>query len=153
MRARTSEWFECKVRYSKTLEDGTNKKVKELYTVDALSFAESEGRIIDEMSHYISGDYEVTDIKKAAYSEIFFSNEETADRWYKVKMAYITLDEKTNKEKRQNVVYLVQAASVNGAVKNTDEMMKTSMADYTIVSVVETQIMDVIEHLTKEDAE
>lgn len=86
MRSRTAEWFECKIRYEKTMEDGMQKKVTEAYTVDALSFTEAEQRIIEEMSSYISGEFEVADIKKAPYKEIFFSEEDMADRWYKAKL-------------------------------------------------------------------
>lgn len=146
MRTRSSTWFETKVQFEKTIEDGTQKKVKELYTVDALSFTEAENRITDEMSDYISGEFDVVDIKKASYKEIFFSDSATADRWYKTKVQFITIDEKTEKEKRSNVYYLVQAASLREAVKNIDEVMGGSMRDYAIASVAETVIMDVFEY-------
>ncbi|MDO4934086.1 MAG: DUF4494 domain-containing protein, partial [Prevotella sp.] len=100
MRSRTAEWFECKIRYEKTLEDGMQKKVTEAYTVDALSFTEAEQRIMEEMSAYISGEFDVADIKKAAYKEIFFSDDDTADHWSKAKLQFITIDEKSGKEKR-----------------------------------------------------
>lgn len=146
MRSRTTTWFECKIRYDKTMEDGTQKKVTELYVVDALSFTEAEASITEEMSAYISGEFEVRDIKKAAYGEIFFSEEPAADRWYKAKLQFITLDEKTDKEKRSTVNYLVHAGSFNGAVHNIDEVMGKTMIDYVIASVAETQVMDVFEH-------
>jgi len=146
MRTRTTTWFECKIRYEKMMEDGMQKKVTELYVVDALSFTEAESAIIDEMSAYISGEFEVRDIKKAPYGEIFFSDEPSADRWYKAKLQFITIDEKTEKEKRSNVNYLVHAATFNGAVHNIDEVMGKTMIDYSIASVAETQIMDVFEH-------
>mgnify|MGYP004554372869 FL=1 len=146
MRTRTTTWFECKIRYEKMMEDGMQKKVTELYVVDALSFTEAEKTITEEMSAYISGEFEVRDIKKAPYGEIFFSDEPTADRWYKAKLQFITLDEKTEKEKRSNVNYLVHAATFNGAVHNIDEVMGKTMIDYAIASVAETQIMDVFEH-------
>lgn len=149
MRSRTATWFECKIRYEKTMEDGIQKKVTEAYVVDALSFSEAEERIIEEMSSYISGEFNVTDIKKAPYGEIFFSDQEMADRWYKAKLQFITLDEKTEKEKRSNVNYLVQAGSFNGAVKNLEEVMGGTMIDYSIVSVNETTLMDVFEHMAK----
>lgn len=146
MRSRTTSWFECKIRYEKTMEDGTQKKVTELYTVDALSFTEAEASIIEEMSAYISGEFEVRDIKKAAYGEIFFSDAPSADRWYKAKLMFITIDEKTEKEKRSSVNYLVHADTLQTAVKNIDEVMGGTMIDYTIASLAETQIMDVFEH-------
>lgn len=150
MRSRTAEWFECKIRYEKTLDDGMQKKVTEAYTVDALSFTEAEQRIMEEMSSYISGEFDVTDIKKAAYKEIFFSDEDTADRWYKAKLQFITIDEKSGKEKRSNVNYLVNAGTLNGAVKNIGDVMNDTMIDYVIASVAETQLMDVFEYKKKE---
>ena len=94
MRTRTATWFETKIQYEKTMEDGLQKKVKEQYVVDALSFTEAEKRITEEMSSYISGAFDVADIKKATYKEIFFSDEATADRWYKAKVQFITIDER-----------------------------------------------------------
>ena len=146
MRSRTTTWFECKIRYEKTMEDGTQKKVTETYTVDALSFTEAEASIMEEMSAYISGEFEVRDIKKAAYGEVFFSDSPSADRWYKTKLQFITIDDKTEKEKRSNVNYLVHALSLPEAVKSIDEVMGGTMIDYVIASVAETQIMDVFEH-------
>lgn len=146
MRSRSANWFECKIRYEKTMEDGLQKKVTESYTVDALSFTEAEQRIMEEMSSYISGEFEVADIKKASYKEIFFSDQELADRWYKAKLQFITIDEKTEKEKRSNVNFLVQAGTLNGAVKNIDEAMGGTMIDYSIAAVNETTLMDVFEY-------
>ena len=152
MRSRTATWFECKIRYEKVMEDGLQKKVTETYVVDALSFSEAEERIIEEMSSYISGEFDVADIKKAPDKEIFFSDDELADRWYKAKLQFITIDEKTEKEKRSSVNYLCQAGSFNGAVKNVEEVMGTTMIDYVIASIAETTIMDVYEYAkTKKD--
>ena len=93
-------WFECKIRYEKTLENGMVKKVTEPYLVDALSFTEAEARIIEEMKPFISGEFTVSDIKRANYSELFFCDEDAADRWFKSKLLFITLDEKSGNEKK-----------------------------------------------------
>lgn len=150
MRSRTAIWFECKVRYEKVTEEGTQKKVTEQYVVDALSFSEAEQRIIEEMSAYISGEYEITDVKKATYKEIFFSDCETEDRWYKAKLMFITIDERTEKEKRSAVTYLVQAGTLDGAVKNINEVMGGTMIDYEKSTVSKTKIMDVFEYVAKQ---
>src|SRR5574344_206067 len=149
MRSRSAIWFECKIRYEKTQEDGLLKKTTETYVVNALSFTEAENRIIDEMSSCISGAFEVKTIKIANYKEIFFSEEDSADKWYKAKLSFITIDEKTDKEKRSNVMYLVNAGSLNAAVKNIDEVMGSTMIDYVISSVNETTLMDVYEYKKK----
>ncbi|MBO5592251.1 MAG: DUF4494 domain-containing protein [Prevotella sp.] len=146
MRSRTAIWFECKIAYEKVMEDGLQKKVNEGYVVDALSFTEAEKRIMEEMSSYISGEFTIKDIKIAPYKEIFFSDEELADRWYKAKLEFITIDEKTEKEKRSAVNYLVQAGTLKGAVGNIESVMGTTMIDYVIASVAETKLMDVFEY-------
>ena len=146
MRSRTAIWFECKIAYEKVMEDGLQKKVNENYVVDALSFTEAEKRIMEEISSYISGEFTIKDIKIAPYKEIFFSDEEMADRWYKAKLEFITIDEKTEKEKRSAVNYLVQAGTLKGAVGNIESVMGTTMIDYVIASVTETKLMDVFEY-------
>ena len=136
-------WFECKIRYEKVMENGMQKKVTEPYLVDALSFTEAEARIIEEMTPFISGEFTVSDIKRANYSELFPSEEEAADRWFKCELVFITLDEKSGAEKKTSTQVLVQAADLRDAVKKLDEGMKGTMADYQIASVAETAIMDV----------
>ena len=150
MRSRTATWFECRIRYEKTMEDGMQKKVTENYVVDALSFSEAEERITEEMSVYVSGEFDIVDIKIAPYAEVFFADSDAADKWYKAKLAFITLDEKTQKEKRSAVNYLVNAGSLNGSVKASDERMSQSMVDYSTVSVNETTLLDVFEYKKKE---
>ena len=93
-------WFECSIRYEKTMESGMNKIVTEKYLIDALSFTEAEARIIEEITPFISGEFTVVDIKRANYSELFPCDEEAADRWFKCKLIFITLDEKSGAEKK-----------------------------------------------------
>lgn len=147
MRSKSSTWFEAKIQYEKVMEDGLQKKVVEQYVVDALSYAEAENRIIEEMSAYISGEYEVKDLKKAPYKEIFFDDQDPqADRYYKAKLEFITIDEKTEKEKRSRVTYLVQASDLHRAMKNVDEVMSGTMIDYEACCIDDTKIIDVFEY-------
>ncbi len=143
MRSRTANWFECKVKYTKTMEDGLEKDVTELYVVNAESFADAEKSVVE--APFTAEAVEVKGIKQAPYKEIFFSDEAGADRWYKAKLQFITIDEKTEKEKRSNVNYLVQASTLNGAVKSIDEVMGGTMIDYVQANVGETKIVDVFE--------
>ncbi len=147
-----NEWFECKVKYERTMDDGKVKKVNEPYLVDALSFTEAEERIIEERKHYMSGEFQVSDIKRARYAELFETDDESADRWFKVKLTFITLDEKTGAEKKTSQNVLVQAADLRDAVKRLDEGMKSSMMDYVISSVAESPLLDVYHYRPKQDA-
>ena len=144
-------WFECKIRYEKVMENGMQKKVTEPYLVDALSFTEAESRIIEEMTPFISGEFEVAGVAKANYNELFPSEEESAYRWFKCKLWFITLDEKTGAEKRTASNVLVQAYDLRDAIKKLDEGMKDTMADYVIASVSETAIMDVYPYEAEPD--
>ena len=146
MRSRTAEWFETKIRYEKMMEDGMQKKTTEAYVVDALTFTEAEETITEEMRAYITGDFVITDIKKAQYKEVFFSDNPNDDKWYKVKLQFIILDEKSGKEKLSAVNYLVQSNTLQNAVKNIEEVMNTGMQDWKLAAMTETALIDVFEH-------
>ncbi len=86
-------WFECSIRYEKVAENGMNRKVTEAYLVDALSF--TEARIIEEMNPYINGEFTVSGVKRAGYSELFPSEEDAAGAflrtWTSWRTPYIPL--------------------------------------------------------------
>ena len=142
-------WFECKVSFEKVWENGMQKKVTEPYLVDALSFTEAEARIIEEIRPFISGEFTVTDIKRARLSELFFN--ENGDRFYKIKVYFITLDEKSGAEKKTAAQMLAQACTLKEAIAVLEEGMKGTMADYTIASVTETMLMDVFPFSVNDD--
>lgn len=136
-----ANWFECKIRHDKTQENGSIKKVTEPFLVDALSFTEAEARIIEEQTPFVSGELNVSAVKRTKISEIFW--DDSADRWYLVKVAFITIDEKTAVEKKAISQILVAATDFKGALNSFMEGMKGTMADFEIQSITETPIMDV----------
>lgn len=156
--------YECGVRFDKMMENGTVQKVMELYLVDALTFTEAEARIINEITPFISGDFDVVTIKRTNYSEVVFDKfninseadaqfqkltransnaSEVADKWFKAKINLISVDEKTTKEKKQAYHYIINAGSINAAHDTLVGYMKGSVADYEIATLDETRIMDV----------
>lgn len=134
--------YECGVRYERTMQNGLSKKVTELYLVDALSFTEAEKRIIQEMVPYIPGEFDVVTIKRTNYSEIVENGADSADKWFKAKLMFVTFDEKTSKEKKQAVYFIVKASDINNAHTVVVEHMKTTLVDYEIATLDETKIMD-----------
>ena len=138
--------YECGVRFEKTMENGLTRKVTELYLVDALSFAEAEGRITKEMEPYISGDFDVVTIKRTNISEIVENAVDAADKWFKAKLNFITIDEKTDREKKQAVHFIVRATDINNAHSVVVEHMKGSVMDYEISTLDETKIMDLFRY-------
>ena len=135
--------FECKIKYNKVLEDGKEKMVTEKYLVSAMSFTEAEANFIKEITPYISGEFFIDDISRADYSELFLSEDESADKYYDAKLAFITLDEKSGKEKKTNVNMLVRASDMRDAMNELDEGMKGSMCDYQSVKLQENSLVDV----------
>lgn len=149
MRSRTAQWFVCGIRYEKTMEDGLQKKVTENYVINALSFTEAEERITEEMSQYISGEFDVKTCAIAPFGEVFF--DDASDKWYKAKLDFITIDERSQKEKHSHVYYLVQAGSMGGALKAIDSVMGGTMIDYVVMSLQETNYIDVFEYQKASD--
>ena len=138
-----TKWFEVRIQYNKLLENGMEKKVTEAYMTEALSHSEAEARMIEHICPYIRGEFDIATVRKAKYAEIFFANNESDNCWYKCKLSFIALDERTGQEKKTNVNILVNASDIRDAIKRLDEGMKSTMSDYVITSVAETTIIEV----------
>ena len=136
--------FETKIKYEKMMEDGTNKMVSEFYLVDAMSFAEAESRTSEEMINFSIGKFEVAAIKKVNYAEIIKAENTNSGTWFKCKLAFITIDEKTEKEKKSNVTYLVEGSDLESAKARMVKAMSTTMIDYVFIKIEETPIMDIL---------
>lgn len=148
-----AQWIEVKVRYDKTMENGLVKKVTDPYLVDALSCTEAEARIIEEVTPFISGEFNVLAVNKTKISEVFWNQRMDADRFYKVKVNYITIDEKTATEKRTASYILVQAANFTDALSRFTEGMKCTFTDYEIEAITETKIVDVYKYQVPGEAQ
>lgn len=138
----STQWYECKVKYEKTLETGTQKKVTETYLIDALSCSEAESRIIAELAPYIVGEFSVKSVKEVHFSEMF--NDPNGDKWYRAKVMFLSIDEKSGREVRNASYMLIQADSFDQAKKNLDKGMKDTMSDWELNTISETNIIDVL---------
>lgn len=146
MRSKTSTWFETKVRYDKRLDDGQEKKVTEVFTIEAISFTEAEAKITEEISAYTSGETFIKAITRAPYSEVFFFDDNTDNKWYRTKLSFAEIDDKTERKKTSCGIFLMQAKSIDDVYTLVNDIMRGQMVDYTIVSIVETPILEVLEH-------
>lgn len=146
-----TEWFECKVKYDKTMENGLIKSTTDTYLVDAISFTEAEKRFIEEIEPYMTGEFVVSDIRRARLSEIMESEDLTDDKWFKARVAYITLDEKKGTEKRTVQSILIQAKDFHTSLKNLDKGMHGTLGEWTIVSITETKIIDIYKSQPNEE--
>lgn len=140
-----TQYFETTVKYEKVMEDGMHKQVKEKYLIKAVSYSDAEEQIASESEVLSSGAFEISDIKKARYSEIFINECADIQKFYSCQLEFITLDEKSGKGKKTKHTVLVEADSLSDALKKLNEAMKGTIADYNAVCVKETNIIDVIE--------
>lgn len=144
MKQISGTWFEVKVRYEQTQEDGTEKMVTETYVYKAADFGEAYDKATKDMPTLTSGEFEITAMKIAQYKEIITQDDRTEEKYYRVKVNLIILDEKTQKEKKIACYYLVNADSVEKARKYTDAALSDEILDYVIEAVQEAKIIDVI---------
>lgn len=144
-------WFECKVKYEKIEEQtGKEKKVTEPYLVDAVSFTEAEARIYEKCGEFIHTEFLINNISKAGYSEVFPM--EDGDFWYKCKVNFIAMDEKSGKEKKISSQMLVMANSVKEAFDNLTTNLGTATFDFEITSVALSPIIDIFPYSAEEES-
>lgn len=142
-------WFGCKVKYAKMQDDGCEKVVKEEYLVDAQSFTEAESRITEEMTPFISGEFDVATVKKNGAVELFYSDNQDADKFYQIKASFISIDEKSGKELKKGVMFYVKAADFDDAMVTFKNGMKDTMGDWELNAIVETAILDAYKYEEK----
>ena len=137
-------WFECKVSYERQADSMGMKKVSESYLVDALSFTEAEERITKEISPFVSvGELEVVNIRRARIAELFLNEEAEDDRYFRAKVNFITVDEKSGSEKKTSATMIVKSDSLPNAVTELKAQLDGQMATYEIAAITDTQILDV----------
>jgi hypothetical protein len=141
-----NNWYEVRVRYDKTLENGMQKIVTETYLVDALSCTEAEARGIEEMQPFVSGELAIVSVKQKKYAELFFGD---GDRFFTAKVVYISLNEKSGGEKRTSVQMVAQADDIEQALNVVKLGMQGTMSDYCIAGLNESPIMDVFKYNDK----
>ena len=146
MRSRSDRFFLCKVAMEEMQENGIEKMVTKQYAIDALTWSDAEARISEVLAEYSKGEMEIKDIRLAKYEEIFFSESSDADKWFSAKLAYITIDEKSGKEKRKTHTHLFQASSLDDANKCIADVMKETMIDFDKTEIKDSKLFDVIEY-------
>lgn len=144
----TGKFYEVASKIATLKDDGTLITEKVLVCFQADSFSDAEKKAIEELEplSYNGAEFgldDIININPAQYREVIEVDDEAADKWYKAKLSFVTIDEKSMKEKKQNIVYLIQAKDFDHAKSGIAEFMKGSMMDYTITQLTETKIKDV----------
>ena len=144
-------WFEGKVKYIRIGEDGRERKVAEVYLLDAISYTEAESRIVQEMELITSGEFWIVGLKKSNVTEVAKSDDSNDDRWYKAKVAIIDTDEVSGREKRSFLYYLVAASDTNRALENLNKALETFLVPWEVVSIADAQITDVFSYVSESE--
>lgn len=147
-----ANWFEAKVKYVKMGEDGKEKKMSELYLLDAMSYTEAESRITENLRDMIQGDFYIVGLKKSNITELVESNDGNDDKWFKAKVNIIDADQISGKEKKSNQYYLVVGSDIDSALANLHKSLSTYVVPCEIASITDTNIMDVFPYFS-DDAE
>lgn len=165
------KWYQVKARFERVQDNGIQKMVSELYLVQAFSFGMAEAAIQKEIAPFASGEFDIVAVARKNYSEIItdkFGIESRidgearrilgqknasmeADKWFKCKLNFITLDEKSGKEKKTAQLFLVNANTALTAHELVDNFMRGSISDYEVEQVDETKILDVFKIKPKDE--
>lgn len=146
-----ANWFEGKVKYIRIGEDGRERKVAEVYLLDAMSYTEAESRIVREMEGVTSGEFWITGLKKSNVTEVVESTDVNDDRWYKAKVAIVDADEVSGREKRSFLYYLVAASDASRALENLNKALETFLVPWEVVSVSDSQVSDVFHYVSESE--
>ncbi|MBQ0089919.1 MAG: DUF4494 domain-containing protein [Prevotellaceae bacterium] len=136
-----NNWYECRVKFDKTQENGTIKKVKEIYYVEGINVTEAESRITNELTPFIVGEFEVTSVRKKKNTEVISSDCEGI--WFNAKIAIVSIDEKSGSEKVSYTTIITLANNIKDAINIVDSSMNNGMLDWRLYSITETQIIDI----------
>ena len=165
------KWYQVKARLERVQDNGSQKMVSENYLVQAFSFGMAEDAIRNEIAPFASGEFDIVAVARKNYSEIItdkFGIESRidggarrilgqknasmeADKWFKCKLNFITLDEKSGKEKKTAQFFLVNANTAMTAHELVDNFMRGSISDYEVEQVDETKILDVFKIKLKDE--
>ncbi len=146
-----NSWYTVKVKFIKEFQDGTLKRVSEPYLVNALSFTDAEARIYQEVGEYVRGEFIVSTISKTDLADIFQYDD--AQKWFKVKVAYVSEDADSGKEKKINTNFLVSANNLKDAYDRVEENLKGLMVSYEIPSIILTPIIEIYPYIPSEEVE
>lgn len=139
-------FYEVTVKSDQTQENGSQKNVSEKYLVRNVDlFAEAESKVYSELEPF-ARDLDVVSISRSKITECINKSSDTGNNFiFKVKYDYITLEEKSGKEKRTKQCVCLYADNIKEAREIVEEWLKSSMCNVDVVHIEKTQILDIYE--------
>ena len=143
-----ASWYLGKIRYQKEDEAGSLKTINEVYLVDAVSYTESEARLYKQIVTGAS-EFSVSSITRMRLADLFAFEE--GEQWFKAKVIYFSVDEKSGKEKKIVNYMLVNADGIQQALDRINESMRNFLIPYETTDITLTPILDVFPYTAEED--
>jgi hypothetical protein len=103
------------------------------------------------MEEMIRGEFQITNISKANFVDVF--DFENGEIWYKCKVVYTDIDEKSGKEKNTNAHMLVMAVDVRDAYDKLEESLKEMVVPYEVKAIQDSNIMDIFPYQPSESVD
>lgn len=135
--------FACKVRYVKQMDNGALKRVTESYLVHAPTFGEAENEIYKHLGSIIRGEFIVEAITKVQYQDLFIYHEQDGEILYDVKVKCEDIDSDTDKVKKVNYLFLVNATDAKAAYTNVMNEVSNMLVESEVTMVRESKIIEV----------
>lgn len=132
------DFFEIKVKYQRNAGEEVAQLVKESYVIEAVNLTDAESRLMEEIAPFVSGECEIPSCNQLKVYDIV--KDESGDMWFKGKAEFIVVDD-NGREKRSKRTILVQASSIDKALKNLKFHLEN--LDCEIVGINKTPIVEV----------
>lgn len=133
-------YFIATCKYEKMQENGAVKRVSEKYLCDALSIVEADAVVTENLKPYISGDFFTSKVENSPIAEVLGDKE--CGRFWLCKVAFLTIDERSGKEKKTVSQWLVGGTDFNDAYEMVLREINKCMADIEVLSLAETPIKE-----------
>lgn len=137
-------WYQVAIRFQKEDEAGSLKTINEKYLFDAVSYAEAEADGYGKIATGAS-EFSVTNITRMRLADLFIYGE--GEKWFRVKVIYFSVDEKSGKEKKVVNAMLVNADGIDQALERITESLRTMLIPYETTDIYQTTILDVFPYV------
>lgn len=140
-------YYEAKVKCLKTGQDGFEKKVTDIYLLDAVSYTDAETRIYEIMKETTRSEFIIVSIKKSNITEVISAQD--GEWWYKAKISLVSIDEEKGKEVKVSNYILVAGNNINDAQVQLANGLSYMLIPYEVVSVTLSKVVDVFPYVSE----
>jgi hypothetical protein len=141
------QYFETKVKYTKTTESGRISKITENYLVKAVSFTDAEAIITTCMNERTSSEFVICSIKPSQGNEILACPETliSSEKWFKARIAITDEDDFPDRETKDFHHAYINAEDLESAQAIVHKAFEECVFPYEIANIGLANIVGVME--------